>query len=202
MTAFKDCLLLLFLLLCPLLALHIPYNVSTGTNPVVRPICIDARLYPQWATSRLQPKDCYAAAVVGFYGREMEHEHVEFEFVAPGASSRTVYGFQRTPRKYVYGRLLTHKHRKQGLTVRGSCVMAIVMLSTFDPGQVPGLGVDLQRSHTDVASYAEIWTVTKRILDQCIDKYCTTCPRGVNYLSNVGWGYAGKRCPCFGHGTR
>lgn len=179
MAVLKKPLQALFLLLCPLFALHIPYNVSTGTatTTAAGPICIDSSLYPQWATSRLLPKDCFAAVVVAFYGHEMQHGHQIFEFVAPRASSRTRYLFQRTPRKYIYG----------------SCVMAIAMLSTFEPGQVPGLGIDLQRSRTDVATYEDIWNAVKGVLDTCIEKYCEACPHGFNFLSTVGWNYAGAQ---------
>ena len=79
--------------------------------------------------------------------------------------------------------------------------MAIVMLSTFEPGQVPGLGVDSQRSHTDVATYAEIWNAARSVLDTCIEEYSNTRPHGVNFMSSLGWTYAGiYTCPCFCYG--
>lgn len=80
--------------------------------------------------------------------------------------------------------------------------MAIAMLSTFEPGQVPGLGVNLQRSRTDVAKYEDIWNAVRAVLDTCIEKYCDACPHGFNFLSSVGWNYAGTlTCPCFGYGV-
>jgi len=67
-----------------------------------------------------------------------------------------------------------------------TCTMAIVMLKTFRPMQVPHLNSQRSFPPTDIGSYGAIWDATRRIIDGCLSPYCEGCQQ-VDFTSGVGW---------------
>lgn len=71
--------------------------------------------------------------------------------------------------------------------------MAIVMLATFHPEELPGVPPAKLFGLADVASYNDAWKAARRVMDNCISKYLTTNETmqgsggGMNFRSETGW---------------
>ena len=71
--------------------------------------------------------------------------------------------------------------------------MAIVMLATFNPNELPGVQPSALFSLMDIASYNDVWNAVRQVLDNCISKYLAVnetmqeSGRGTNFLSRTGW---------------
>ena len=79
----------------------------------------------------------------------------------------------------------------------GTCTMAIVMLSAFQPGELPGVPPSRAFSPMDVASYNDVWNAVRQVMDNCISEYLAidkTTPKirgAINFRSQTGWGAFG-----------
>ena len=71
--------------------------------------------------------------------------------------------------------------------------MAIVMLSAFDPMDLPGSQPSRMFGRTDMASYSDVWNAVKQVMNNCISEYLavdkTTSKSGggANFRSQTGW---------------
>lgn len=71
--------------------------------------------------------------------------------------------------------------------------MAIVMLATFFPGELPGVPPSRVFGLMDVASYNDVWNAVKQVMNNCISKYLAfneTVQESngrVNFRSQTGW---------------
>ena len=71
--------------------------------------------------------------------------------------------------------------------------MAIAMLASFYPGELPGVPPSTVYSLMDVATYRDAWSAVKQVMDNCISKYDTTSEttqesgRGLTFRSGTGW---------------
>lgn len=83
------------------------------------------------------------------------------------------------------------------LALTETCTMAIVMLATFHPEELPGVPPSRVFSLEDVASYHDAWDAVKQVKDNCISKYFATNEtieedgEGVNFRSQTGWSAIG-----------
>ena len=79
-----------------------------------------------------------------------------------------------------------------------TCTMAVVMLASFHPEELPGVPASSLFALTEVASYADAWRAVKRVMDNCISKYLAsneTTPEsggGMDFRSQTGWSAFGK----------
>ena len=75
--------------------------------------------------------------------------------------------------------------------------MAIVMLSNFYPGELPGEDPTTIYSIRDFATYHDVWNAVKQVKDNCISRYLAINqtmrePGGrVNFRSQTGWSAVG-----------
>lgn len=71
--------------------------------------------------------------------------------------------------------------------------MAIVMLASFQAEDLPGVPSSRQFTLTDVASYADVWSAVKQVMENCISKFLATnetiqeSGSGLNFRSLTGW---------------
>lgn len=71
--------------------------------------------------------------------------------------------------------------------------MAIVMLATFHPEELPGVPPSRLFGLMDVASYSDAWREVKQVMDNCISKYLASSETmqeaggGLNFRSGTGW---------------
>lgn len=75
----------------------------------------------------------------------------------------------------------------------GTCTMAIVMLATFSPEELPGVPPSQEFALMDIASYNDAWSAVKQVLDKCISKFLAANETmqkkqgGMNFRSGTGW---------------
>lgn len=72
--------------------------------------------------------------------------------------------------------------------------MAIVMLATFSPEELPGVPPSQEFTLTDIALYNDAWSAVKQVLDKCISKFLAANETimqknqgGMNFRSGTGW---------------
>lgn len=79
----------------------------------------------------------------------------------------------------------------------GTCTMAIVMLVTFYPEELPGIPPSRVFSLMDVASYTDVWNAGRQVMDNCISRYLATNETmqeiggEKNFRSQTGWSAIG-----------
>ncbi|CAD6593272.1 MAG: hypothetical protein ASARMPRED_007228 [Alectoria sarmentosa] len=125
----------------------LPLNASGNGN------CASTTRYPDWYSNGWVIEDCYTAVQQLYLKEMLTHPDEEYEFVTLGWSpTRPQLESQRTPRKYVVG----------------TCVLTIMMLNWFQPGQLPG-GTRYNRARTDVSTYRNIWSAARSVETACTD---------------------------------
>ncbi|KAF6238627.1 hypothetical protein HO173_003133 [Letharia columbiana] len=130
----------------PPLRPSLPLNASDNGN------CASTTKYPSWNSNDWVIEDCYIAVQQLYFREVLEHPDVAYEFVALGVSpTRSSLDSQRTPRKYIFR----------------TCVLTIMMLDWFQPGQLPA-GTKYNRAQTDVSTYRDIWSAARSIETACI----------------------------------
>lgn len=103
----------------PPLQPSLPLNASDNGN------CASTAKYPSWTSNDWVIEDCYAAVQQLYLKEFLAHPDVAYNFVAPGVSPKgSLVDSQRTPRKYVIGKLIHRLRRcfwlseaKEGLTL-------------------------------------------------------------------------------------
>ena len=79
-----------------------------------------------------------------------------------------------------------------------TCTMAIVMLASFFPGEIPGIPPSRVFTLMDIASYIDVWNAVKDIMDNCISKYFAfneTAQDGggrIEFTGGSGWSAIGN----------
>ena len=173
-------------------------------------ICNDS---PAWSGPSFNPRDC-ATAISKFFAQELlVHEDAILEFQCVGAHAQSRYPPQMTPQKFTYGELLymnlpemakcilsieLQETANSERSLVGTCTMAIVMLASFFPEELPGIPGSRVFSLVDVASYKDVWNAVKRVMDNCISKYLAFNETmqdgggGLDFRSATGWSAVGK----------
>lgn len=130
-----------------------PVNVSTSSinsklsTPEDRTDCISNA---DWSTPSFDD-DCVSALESFYYSDVSRYRDKQFEFMTPDAPRKKAYlDPVITPRRYVIGK----------------CTLAIVMLSSFQPRQVPGSIGPYQPS--DIGTYKQIWRSVENIAKICL----------------------------------
>ena len=111
-----------------------------------------------------------------------------------------IESFQHIPEKRQFTFFATRLYLIADLerSLTGTCTMAIVMLATFHPEELPGVPPAKLFGLADVASYNDAWNAARRVMDNCISKYLTTNETmqgsggGMNFRSQTGWSPIGK----------
>lgn len=86
-------------------------------------------------------------------------------------------------------------------SLTGTCTMAIVMLATFHPEELPGVPPSKLFNLMDVACYNDAWKAVRQVKDNCISRYLATnetmqeSGEGLNFRSQTGWSAIGRLCP-------
>ena len=82
-------------------------------------------------------------------------------------------------------------------SLTGTCTMAIVMLVTFYPEELPGIPPSRTFSLMDVASYMDVWNAVRQVMDNCISRYLATNETmqeiggNISFRSQTGWSAIG-----------
>lgn len=85
----------------------IPSNPSSPLNASDNGNCASTAKYPTWNSTDWVSEDCYIAVQQLFFREVLDHPVVPYEFVALGvASMRFPLDSQRTPRKYIFSKLI------------------------------------------------------------------------------------------------
>lgn len=145
--------------------------------------CASSNKYHSWKTPNWDIEDCYSAVHQMFLREVFTHPDEPFEFVAKGASA-TKLGLnpQRTPRKYVVRKCYICSLKSDlglGLTSKGTCVLTIMTLESFYPGELPN-GRIFPPVKTDISTYRKIYTAAKGVETQCTE------------IRTPGWAILGK----------
>ncbi len=168
---------------------------------------------PDWCGPSFYPKNCATAMAQFFVQELLVHGDAVFEFLAAGGRAQSRYPSQKLPEKFTYGEppriqghrtnaLDTEVHLLRKVTdlkryLIGTCTMAVVMLASFHPEELPGVPPSRVFTLTDVASYSDIWAGVKRVMDNCISEYVETNKTmqasggGLNFRSQTGWSAIG-----------
>ncbi|KAM0802897.1 hypothetical protein BDR22DRAFT_887231 [Usnea florida] len=113
--------------------------------------CASPAKFPTWTSSDWIVEDCYIAVQQLFLREVYNRPDVSYQFVAKGVvPTRSPLESQRTPRKYVFR----------------TCVLTIMMLEWFHPGQLP-MGIKYNRAQTDVSNYRDIYNAARGIETAC-----------------------------------
>ena len=166
-------------------------NLSPTNNSLSLPDYRKCVNLPSWSDNRFDPFVCRQAFE---YARSVESPHLnrKFEFLPNNEPPRTRYERMETPRRYNMGEnsgsiglsadtvvsmdMLT-KH------TTGGCTVAIVMLSFFNPQDLPGQPADRRRYDHSVTTFGRIFDAGRFVKECCVQYGRPPTP---------GWNYAGK----------
>ena len=157
--------------------------------------CASKSKYPSWTSADWVVEDCYRVVQQLYVKEVYAHPKVVYEFLAQGLSPRQYPLAQRTPRKYIFrkwidilgglgrrerercdftfkaggegGKMAAKERERADAPLHpGSCVLTIMMLDWFQPGNLPA-GTGYNRADTDLSTYQDIYDAARSIETAC-----------------------------------
>ncbi|KAL8779912.1 MAG: hypothetical protein Q9213_006709 [Squamulea squamosa] len=164
--------LLLLILVSVSIANPLSFNASLSEE--TQPHCADDN---DWNGGVVNPKDCLEALIKLESTDVKVYRTRDFEFLAPGARSRTSLDTIRLPRKY---------------EVR-TCTIVIAMLSSIAEDVLPGQERQVyEYGNTDKSKFSYLWSIAGWVDGACVvHKKLGWCATGIN--SNIGVFVVGTR---------
>ena len=121
---------------------------SNNSNNDVGIHCTKSR---SWLADGLNRNDCIHIIDFIWNNEALPRRSQQYEFVSPGAKSKTTLPKIMTPRKYRWK----------------TCVVTIAMLNHFRPRELPGSDSRERYEQTDVATFEQVWSAAFSIEFNC-----------------------------------
>ncbi|KAL2036763.1 hypothetical protein N7G274_010487 [Stereocaulon virgatum] len=147
---------------------RLPKALSRSTAPPPQPEFACTNDY-DWIGDEYNRENCQAALQRLYNIDVARYGGLEYEFLPPGAENQSANPPMQTPRRYTVGQ----------------CTLAIVMMTFFPSGALPGEDPSGQYSYrdTEVTSFEALWLAAARVEVNCLVK------RTLSHM--VGWAPAG-----------